>query len=217
MFFAVLIGAFALGQVAPDLQAFSFARGAGAKIFYTIDRIPEIDPYSTEGHILRQENLFGKLDLRGVSFKYPARPDIPVLNKVDLTIEAGSTVALVGQSGSGKSTIIQLLERFYDPESGSIELDGFNISELNLAWFRRQIGFVSQEPTLFEGTVAENVSHGLIGSSWENESADAKQQLIEKACIQANAHEFILKLPQGYGTPVGERGQLLSVFKIDLM
>ena len=206
-----MIGAFALGQIAPDLQAFSFAKSAGAKIFYTIDRVPEIDPYSSAGHTIEPENLKGKLELKSVCFQYPSRPNIPILKDVSLVIEAGSTVALVGQSGSGKSTIIQLLERFYDPKSGVVEMDGFPIKELNLAWFRRQVGIVSQEPTLFEGTVGENVGHGLIGSRWESESADARQKLIEEACIQANAHDFIQKLPQGYETPVGERGQLLSV------
>ena len=87
VFFAVLIGAFALGQIAPDLQAFAFARGAGAKIFYTIDRIPEIDPYSNEGHVIRQESLFGKLELKKISFRYPARPDIQVLNQVVLNLD----------------------------------------------------------------------------------------------------------------------------------
>lgn len=212
VFFAVLIGAFALGQVAPDLQAFSFAKSAGAKIFYTIDRIPQIDPYSSEGIRIEPEKLQGKLELKSVSFSYPSRPSVKVLKEVSLTVAPGSTVALVGQSGSGKSTIIQLLERFYDPDSGVVEMDGIAIKDLNLGWFRRQVGIVSQEPTLFEGTVAENVGHGLIGSIWETESAELKQKMVEEACLKANAHEFIIKLPEGYDTHVGERGQLLSVF-----
>ena len=145
-----------------------------------------------------------------MQFTYPARPDVQILFGVSLVIEPGTTVALVGQSGSGKSTIIQLLERFYDPVAGSVEVDGIPIPQLNLLWLRRQIGFVSQEPTLFEGTVAQNVAHGLIGSAWESESASAKMERIVHACRQANAHDFILKLPQGYDTPVGERGLLLS-------
>lgn len=210
VFFAVLIGSFALGQVAPDLQAFSYARSAGAKIFYTIDRVPEIDPYSSTGCIIEPLQLRGKLELKSVTFSYPSRPNIKVLKDVSMDVAAGSTVALVGQSGSGKSTIIQLLERFYDPDSGVVELDGHPIPNLNLGWFRGQVGIVSQEPTLFEGTVADNVGHGLIGSVWENESDQVRKKMIEEACIKANAHDFIMKLPQGYDTPVGERGQLLS-------
>lgn len=210
VFFAVLIGAFALGQIAPDLQAFSFGRGAGAKIFYTIDRVPEIDSYSETGKHLSTEKAQGRVELKNVSFFYPARPEVLVLDQVSLTIEAGSTVALVGQSGSGKSTIIQLMEHFYDPTSGVIEIDGINMTDLNVLSLRQHIGFVSQEPTLFEGTVAQNVMHGLIGSAWETDSFEKRMEKLKEACQKANAHDFILKLPYGYDTPVGERGSLLS-------
>jgi ATP-binding cassette subfamily B (MDR/TAP) protein 1 len=210
VFFAVLIGAFSLGQIAPDIQAFSFGIGAGAKIFETIDRVPTIDPYNEEGIKIPKELLVGKIELKNVEFTYPSRPEVPILKGIDLVIEPGTTVALVGESGSGKSTIVQLIERFYDPIQGSIYLDGHSLSDLNLISLRQHIGLVSQEPTLFEGTVAENVAQGLVGSIHEHASEEKKRELIEDACKQANAHDFILKLSNGYHTQVGERGMLLS-------
>ncbi|KAL2911614.1 hypothetical protein HK105_208915 [Polyrhizophydium stewartii] len=210
VFFAVLIGAFALGQVAPDVQAFALGRGAGSKIFQTIDRVPSIDPYDASGERIAAGSFRGRIELKAAEFTYPARPDVKVLKGVNLVIEPGTTVALVGQSGSGKSTIIQLVERFYDPENGTVELDGVPLNKINVAWLRQQIGLVSQEPVLFEGTVADNVAFGLVGSPHENAPADKKLALIQDACRQANAHDFITKLPQGYDTQVGERGLLLS-------
>lgn len=119
-------------------------------------------------------------------------------------------VALVGASGSGKSTIIQLLERFYNPNEGKVFFDGTLVEQISLKWLRSQFGLVSQEPTLFEGTVAENISFGLIGSPDEFSEGDVRKALIENAAKMANAHEFILYLPKGYETPVGERGLLMS-------
>lgn len=210
VFFAVLIGAFALGQIAPDMQAFGFGIGAGTKIFATIDRVPDIDPYSDSGVKLDRERIHGRIELKSVEFTYPARPEVPILKKISLVIEAGQTLALVGQSGSGKSTIIQLLERFYDPTGGVIEMDGIPLKDFNVHALRQMIGLVSQEPVLFEGTVAENVAQGLTGSIHENDSWDDQMRLVIDACTQANAHGFISKLPKGYNTEVGEGGLLLS-------
>ena len=139
----------------------------------------------------------GDIKLRGVSFAYPARSDVPVFEDLDLDIVAGQTVALVGQSGSGKSTIIQLLERFYDPLSGTIEVDGHNIRSLSLSWYRDQVGLVSQEPTLFATSIRENIALGRAG---------ATEKEIQEAAKSANAHNFIAKLPKGYNTQVGEAG-----------
>ncbi|CAG8486333.1 2351_t:CDS:2 [Paraglomus occultum] len=208
VFFAVIIGSFALGHIAPDLQAFSFAIGAGSKIFETINRVPPIDSMSEDG--LKLEKIKGRIQVKNVSFIYPARPNKQVLDDVSIDIEPGTTVALVGASGSGKSTIVSLALRFYDPVKGQVLLDGHDIKSLNLKWLRRQMALVSQEPVLFNTTISGNVAHGLIGSHLENVTGEKRQELIENACKMANAHDFIMKLPNQYETIVGERGFLLS-------
>lgn len=133
-----------------------------------------------------------------------------VLKNLSISFVPGQTSALVGASGSGKSTIISLVERFYDPTAGSIKLDGVDLRELNVKWLRDQIGLVSQEPTLFATTIRGNVAHGLVGTSWEHADSDEKFKMIKAACVKANADQFIEKLPEGYDTNVGERGFLLS-------
>jgi len=131
------------------------------------------------------------------------RPEVKILKSLNLKIKSGETVALVGSSGSGKSTIVQLIQRFYDPQIGSVLIDGKDIKDLNLGWIRQQIGVVGKEPVLFDTTIAENITLG------------SKQQSIDKidiefAAIEANAQEFIEKLPQKYETYVGDRGAQLS-------
>ncbi|KAK9687675.1 hypothetical protein K7432_014694 [Basidiobolus ranarum] len=209
VFFAVMIGAFSLGHIAPNLQAFSFAQGAASKLYEAIYRVPTIDSASDKG-VKPSGVTQGSIEARNLFFHYPSRPDVPILKGINLTVEPGHTVALVGASGSGKSTIIQLLERFYDPIQGEIFLDGVPINTLNVHWLRRQIGLVSQEPTLFRCTIAENVAHGLIGTPHENANEEKKLELIKEACKMANAHDFIMLLPEQYNTHVGERGFLLS-------
>ena len=190
------------------MLAISYARGAAAKLYATIDRVPEIDSADPGG--LKPEKCIGHIELENVKFNYPSRPNIPILKEIDLYFEAGKTVALVGASGSGKSTIVSMVERFYDPLSGVVKVDGIDVKDLNLKWLRNQIGLVSQEPVLFATTIRNNVGHGLIGSKWENVSEEEKTTLIQEACTKANAHGFITKLPDGYDTMVGERGFLLS-------
>lgn len=129
---------------------------------------------------------------------------------MNIVIPAGKVTALVGASGSGKSTIIGLVERFYDPVAGQVFLDGHDISTLNLRWLRENISLVSQEPVLFGTTIFGNVCHGLIGTKWENASEEEKRELVVKACIMSNADGFIRTLPEGYETNVGERGFLMS-------
>ena len=177
-------------------------------MFATIDRIPAIDSASPEGS--KPETVTGKITLENVRFHYPSRPTVQILKGLSITFNAGKTAALVGASGSGKSTIISLVERFYDPTSGVVKLDGVDIRDLNPKWLRSQIGLVSQEPTLFATTIKGNVAHGLIGTQYERASEDEKFALIKEACIKANADGFIMKLPMGYDTLVGERGFLLS-------
>ncbi|KAI9786832.1 MAG: GTPase-activating protein [Geoglossum umbratile] len=205
---ALLIGSFSLGNVAPNAQAFTTGTAAAAKIYNTIDRVSPLDPVSDAGDKLKK--VAGHLELRKIKHIYPSRPDVVVMQDVSLIIPAGKTTALVGASGSGKSTIVGLVERFYDPVRGRVLLDGHDIKTLNLRWLRQNISLVSQEPTLFGTTIYENIKHGLIGTKWESVSEEGKRKLITKAAKMANAHDFITGLPDGYETNVGERGFLLS-------
>lgn len=146
---------------------------------------------------LRPETVTGRITFEDVRFHYPARPDVPILKGLDLVFEAGSTSALVGASGSGKSTIVSLVERFYDPISGVVKLDGVNVKDLNIKWLRSQIGLVSQEPTLFGTSIKENVAQGLVGTVLEHVDEEKKAELVKAACIKANADSFVTKLPNG--------------------
>lgn len=188
--------------------AITHGRGAAAKLYETIDRVPPIDSADPGG--LKPETVHGDIVLENVKFSYPSRPDIPIVQDLSLAFPAGKTAALVGASGSGKSTIISLVERFYDPSSGIVKLDGFDLKDLNVKWLRTQIGLVSQEPTLFATTIKGNVAHGLIGTKYEHASEDEKFALVKEACIKANADVFINNMPLGYDTLVGERGFLMS-------
>lgn len=190
------------------ISALTHGCSAAAKLYETIDRTPAIDSSSTEG--LKPETVEGEITIENVTFSYPSRPTVQVVKNLSLHFRAGKTAALVGASGSGKSTSISLIERFYDPTSGSVKLDGVDLKDLNLKWLRTQIGLVSQEPTLFATTIQGNVAHGLIGTKWENAPEEKQFALIKEACIKANADGFITKLPDGYNTMVGERGFLLS-------
>lgn len=197
-----------MALLAPEVQAVVQARGAAAKLFATIDRVPTIDSADPGG--LKPEHCQGRITFENVNFNYPSRPSVPIVKNLTLTIEAGATVALVGASGSGKSTVVSLVERFYDPLSGVVKLDGIDLKQLNVKWLRSQIGLVSQEPILFATTIKNNVAHGLVGTKWENAPEDEKFALVREACTKANADGFVSKLPNGYDTLVGERGFLLS-------
>ncbi|KIO30809.1 hypothetical protein M407DRAFT_68753 [Tulasnella calospora MUT 4182] len=205
---AIIFGAISLSHMAPEAQAVAVGRAAAAKVFATIDRVPPID--SADGSGIKLEKVTGHIRFENVVFNYPARPDVPILIGLNLDITPGTNAAFVGASGSGKSTVVSLVERFYDPLSGVVKLDGVNIKELNVKWLRQQIGLVQQEPCLFSTTIRGNVAHGLIGSRFENEPEEEKFRRVQEACMKANAHSFIQKLPQGYDTLVGERGFLLS-------
>lgn len=182
--------------------------GAAAKLYATIDRVPVIDSSDPSG--LKPAEVSGALEFENIRFTYPSRPDVPVLKDISLSFPAGKTTALVGASGSGKSTIIALIERFYDPDAGVVRLDGTDVRELNLKYLRSQIGLVAQEPVLFSATVRENVAYGLLNSQYEDAPDAEKLARIQEACRQANADTFVRALPQGYETLVGERGFLLS-------
>lgn len=199
VFFSVLMGAMNVGQSAPYWEAFTVARGAAGTIFSIVERKSAIDPSSKEGE--RPQSVTGTIELRDVHFYYPSRPDVKILQGVSLKIEPGQTVALVGSSGCGKSTCIQLIQRFYDAVSGDVMLDGKLVQDLNIGWLRDQIGVVGQEPVLFGTTIAENIRYGRDGVSMAD---------IEAAAKEANAHDFIMKLPKKYETQVGDRGVQMS-------
>ncbi|KAF0536907.1 multidrug resistance protein MDR [Gigaspora margarita] len=208
LFLTFLYGTFSLISFFVDIQALSLAAAAGSKIFGTIDHVFSINIDSDIGD--KPENVMGHIQLKNINFVYPTRPNIKTLSDVSLDVEPSSIVALVGSSGSGKSTIILLILRFYDPISSGIFLDGRDIKSLNLTWLRRQISLVSQEPVLFKTTIAKNISYGLIGSIYENLPDKKRREIIENACKMANAHDFIMDFPDKYETMVGERGILLS-------
>nr|XP_054768939.1 ATP-dependent translocase ABCB1-like [Lytechinus pictus] len=199
VFFCVMIGGLSLGNITPSLSAITTSRGAAVILFGIIDATPEIDARSKKGVI--PSKMTGNIEFKGVKFSYPTRSDVPVLKGVDLSIRKGQTIALVGSSGCGKSTIINLLLRFYDKLSGKISIDGNEITEINLRWLRENIGVVSQEPILFNCSIEINISYGRDGVT--------KEEIIQAAKM-ANAHDFISKLPKGYDTMVGERGAQLS-------
>jgi ATP-binding cassette, subfamily B (MDR/TAP), member 1 len=205
---SMMIGALSLGQVAPNARAFGSALTAGTKIFSIIDRDSPLDSSSKSGHMLAQVD--GCLELKNVKHIYPSRPDVTVLKNVSLTFPAGKITALVGASGSGKSTIVGLLERFYEPVSGQILFDGHHIQTMNLKWLRQQFALVSQEPTLFNATVFENIANGLIGTQYQNLDMEKKKDLAVNAARTANADDFINNLPNGYDTLIGVGGVSLS-------
>ncbi|KAG1339955.1 hypothetical protein G6F62_005599 [Rhizopus arrhizus] len=199
-FFSMLMGAMAFLQLPTNLSAVSSCRGAAYKIYETIDLIPSIDVDSPEG--AKPEKLAGEIEFKDVMFRYPTRPDVTILKKLNLKIHPGTTVAFVGPSGSGKSTSVQLIQRFYDPTEGFISLDGRNLCDYNVAWLRSQIGVVSQEPVLFNMTIKQNILMGI--------NREVSNDEIVEACKKANCHSFISKLPDGYDTLVGEHGGMLS-------
>uniref|UniRef100_A0A0E0CJU1 MDR-like ABC transporter n=1 Tax=Oryza meridionalis TaxID=40149 RepID=A0A0E0CJU1_9ORYZ len=196
---AIMSGAMALGQSSPCLNAFASGQIAAYKMFATINREPEIDASDRSGLVL--ENFVGDVEFKDVHFSYPARPEQLIFTGFSISIPSGMTMALVGESGSGKSTVISLVERFYDPQSGEVLLDGVNMKLLNLSRIRQKIGLVSQEPILFTTTIKENIEYG---------KKDASEEEIRRAIVLANAAKFIDKLPNGLDTMVGEHGTQLS-------
>ncbi|XP_075072541.1 ATP-dependent translocase ABCB1-like [Mixophyes fleayi] len=199
VFFAVLIGTFSLGQAAPNIEGIANARGAAYEVYKIINKHRPIDSSSKEGH--KPDHLTGHIEFKNIHFSYPSRPDIQILKGLSLKVPAGKTIALVGSSGCGKSTTIQLLQRFYDPSVGEVTVDGHDVRTLNVQWLRENIGVVSQEPILFGTTIRENIRYGR---------EDVTNDEIEQATKEANAYDFISKLPDGLDTMVGERGAQLS-------
>uniref|UniRef100_A0A8C6KQ34 ATP binding cassette subfamily B member 11 n=1 Tax=Nothobranchius furzeri TaxID=105023 RepID=A0A8C6KQ34_NOTFU len=199
VFFGVLVAAMNLGQASPCLEAFAAGRGAATIIYETIDREPEIDCLSEAGYKL--DHVKGDIEFHNVTFYYPSRPEVKILDQLSVAVKSGETTAFVGPSGAGKSTAIQLIQRFYDPKEGMVTIDGHDIRGLNIQWLRSLIGIVEQEPVLFATTIAENIRYGRPGVSMED---------ITTAAKEANAYNFIMDLPQKFNTLVGEGGGQMS-------
>jgi ABC-type multidrug transport system fused ATPase/permease subunit len=196
----MITATFALGQAMPYLKDLAEARGAAKSIFSIIEKKSEINTLEKKDKKV-VDKFVGEIKLENVFFNYPQRPDAKILTGLSLNIPSGKTIALCGSSGCGKSTVIQLLQRFYEPLSGSIEYDGVNIKDLDLEWLRSNISLVSQEPILFSTSIRENIRLGRL---------DATDAEIEEAARAANAHDFIQQCPDKYSTQVGERGSQLS-------
>ncbi|KAJ8543070.1 hypothetical protein K7X08_005593 [Anisodus acutangulus] len=177
---SLVLGGLSCMAALPNLSIMIEAMAAASKIFELIDRKPEIDSEDTKGRVLAY--VRGDIEFKEVSFSYPSRPQV-------------QTVGIVGGSGSGKSTIVCLLERFYDSVKGDIFLDGHKIKRLKLQWLRSQMGLVNQEPVLFSTYIKENILFGNEGDSME---------MVIEAAKAANAHGFIVRLPNGYDTHVGQ-------------
>ncbi|GFQ65371.1 ATP-dependent translocase ABCB1, partial [Trichonephila clavata] len=197
----VIVSVAVLGQTfafAPDYQKALIAAG---NIFKILDMKSVIDVFSPDGQNLK--NVEGNISFKNVYFNYPTRPKVKVLRDLNLNIEPGKTVALVGSSGCGKSTCIQLIERFYDTDTGDVFLDDINVKDINVRNLRSHIGLVSQEPVLFSCSIAENIAYGK-----NFEKTDMNE--IITAARKANIHQFIASLPEGYETTVGLKGTQLS-------
>jgi len=197
--FNVLMGGLSILSALPNLTAITEALAATTRILEMIDRVPSIETEDRKGKAL--SHVRGEIEFQDIYFSYPSRPDGQVLQGLNLKIPAGKSVGLVGGSGSGKSTIISLIERFYDPVDGEILLDGHAIRRLQPKWLRSQMGLVNQEPVLFATSLRENILFGKEGASMEE---------ITNAAKAANAHDFIVKLPEGYETQAGQFGFQLS-------
>jgi ATP-binding cassette subfamily B (MDR/TAP) protein 1 len=195
-FFGIFSGSFALGQLAPHVTDILGGKTAGYRLLSVIDRASSSERSETNKKQLLE--LKGNISFVDVKFKYPTRPDIQVLKGISFEVKAGETVALVGESGCGKSTCVSLLEKFYEADEGKIVIDDqIDLKDLQVDWWRRNVALVAQMPILFQGSIADNISCGMHGASRDDVIAAAKR---------AHAHSFIEQLPDGYDTKVGGFG-----------
>ena len=193
-----LVVAFSLGAVSDLWGDFMKAIGASERVFDLLARVPGVKAPASPTDLT---NVIGEVELRDIQFNYPSRPDQTVLKHLNLQLHRGEKVALVGPSGGGKSTIAALIPRFYDPQEGTVTLDGVDVRQLDPEELRGHIGAVSQEPILFATSIRENIRYGR---------PNATDEEVEAAARAANAHTFITSFPEGYLTLVGERGVRLS-------
>ena len=190
-----------LATLSGHFIALMSAKGAAARIFELLDRESEI---KLESGIKPSVKMKGDIVFDNVEFRYPTRPETAVLKGFNLTVKENESVAIVGRSGAGKSTIIGLLQRFYDVSEGSLKYDGVDVKDLHQGWVRSNLGLVGQEPTLFGLSIYDNLTYGIADPS------SVTKELVIDACKQANCHKFITEFPEGYETLVGEKGVRLS-------
>lgn len=200
IFFSVAFTAVAVGQWGGFSGDLSRANYSIALLIKQLRTQPSIDNLNRGGI---KPRLRGQVTFQDVYFRYPTRPDTPILQSLNLTIKPGQTLALVGPSGNGKSTIGSLLLRFYDPDRGVVRLDDYDIRCINLNNLRLNVGIVSQERCLFKSSIKDNIVYGLDKSRY-------RMSDVEKAAKLANIHDFIMSSPDGYDTQVGERGTQMS-------
>jgi ATP-binding cassette subfamily B protein len=198
VFYAVIVAS-AVGTISEVIGDVQRAAGATERLFELLAVQPEIRPPAQPLRLPAPPR--GTIALQDVTFRYPSRPDAPALERFTLSVSAGERVALVGPSGAGKTTVFQLLLRFYDPQSGSVRLDGVDIAQADPNEVRRRLAVVPQDPVIFATSVLENVRYGR---------PDASEAEVRAACEAAYASEFIERLPERYAAELGERGVRLS-------
>ncbi|XP_075140324.1 bile salt export pump-like [Leptodactylus fuscus] len=198
---AIVTSGTALGRASSFTPDYAKAKISAAQFFKLLDRIPKTSVYSTDGE--KWDNFKGDIEFKACKFTYPSRPVTMVLRGLSVKVKSGQTLAFVGSSGCGKSTSVQLLERFYDPDEGKVLVDGHESSNINISFLRSKIGIVSQEPVLFEGSILDNIKYG-------DNSRDVSMEEVIEAAKKAHLHEFVMSLPDKYETNVGIGGSQLS-------
>lgn len=209
---SMLVGTFTLVTLAPIIGTIASGLAAASEIFTLIEDKASPIKEPGESRVLQQEEFKGDIEFRNITFQYPSRPESTVLKDVSLAIPAGKVTALVGASGSGKSTFVNLLQRFYQPTEGAVLIDGHDISQLDVHWLRQQMALVDQEPVLFTDTIMHNIAIGLTGSQRASAGMSGVEttNAVIDAASQAGLHEFISSLPWGYETQLHEGGTSLS-------
>uniref|UniRef100_A0A8D3DWQ7 Bile salt export pump n=1 Tax=Scophthalmus maximus TaxID=52904 RepID=A0A8D3DWQ7_SCOMX len=198
---AIVTSGTALGRASSYTPDYAKAKISAARFFQLLDRLPQISVYSDKGD--KWDNFQGNLEFIDCKFTYPTRPDIQVLNGLNVSVKPGQTLAFVGSSGCGKSTSVQLLERFYDPDHGRVLIDGHDSTRVNVPFLRSKIGIVSQEPILFDCSIGENIKYG-------DNSREISMNEVISAAKKAQLHSFVMALPEKYDTNVGAQGSQLS-------